>query len=89
MTRNTRYADGLFEGAELDAKAIKDKDAKVAYLTKIFNCVGISSGVTLQTRPLKVVAGLEPERTNAFLQALARVAARGEDADAVARCRRG
>ena len=62
---------------------MKDKDAKVAYLTKIIACVAIDSGEQNPiARPLKIVAGLEPERTNAFLQALATCAAKGDGRDA-------
>ena len=56
------------------------------YLTKIINCVGVTLGEPVPARPLKVVAGLEPENTNAFLQMLARAVASGNGADAVGLC---
>lgn len=37
----TGFGEGLYSGGELDSAAITDKDAKVAYLTKIFSLVGI------------------------------------------------
>ncbi len=37
----TGFGEGLYSGAELDSAAITDKEAKVAYLTKIFTLVGI------------------------------------------------
>lgn len=37
----TGFGEGLYSGPELDSAAIADKEAKVAYLTKIFTLVGI------------------------------------------------
>ena len=48
---------------------------KCSYLTKIITCVGIALGEPINVRVGKIVAGLEPENTNLFLQALGRVAA--------------
>ena len=88
MQRNTGYALHLFDEEEKTSANIKDKAAKVRYLTKIIACVAIDSEVgsspDVLARPLKIVAGLEPERTNAFLQALARCAKRGDGESAAA-----
>ena len=54
-------------GEELDSGAIKDKASKINYLDKIVALVGICSGHDIDVRPSKVVAGLEPEGTNALL----------------------
>lgn len=90
MQRTTGYAPDLFETHETSSANVKDKDAKVAYLTKIIACVAIDSGEPNPiARPLKIVAGLEPERTNAFLQALATCAAKGDGRDAARRAKRG
>ncbi|KAJ9517341.1 hypothetical protein QJQ45_016712 [Haematococcus lacustris] len=71
VQEKTGFAPGLFEGVELDAKAIQvDKDAKVLYLTKIIDVVGLVLGEHVPAKPLKIVAGLEPENTNVFLQML-------------------
>ena len=45
------------------------------YLDKVVLCVGIAMGSVLPVRTNKVVAGLEPEQTNVFLQQLAPVRA--------------
>lgn len=37
----TRFADGLYGPEELDSAAITEKNAKISYLEKIFNLVGI------------------------------------------------
>ena len=58
---------------------------------QIMACVGVALGEAVTMRPGKVVAGLEPEHTNAFLQQLARAAHLGADvsASAVERARMG
>ena len=85
VIRNTGYARGLFDDRESDSANIKDKETKVAWLHKIIACVSLSLDEHLPARPLKIVAGLEPERTNEFLQALGRAARRGDGAAAVRR----
>ena len=90
VQRNTGYALDLFDELEKNSANVKDKEAKVAYLTKIIDCVAIDSGERgTIARPLKIVAGLEPERTNAFLQALASCATKGDGGDAARRARNG
>ena len=88
VMRNTGYGAGLFTGAEVDAGAIKDKDGKVSWLSKIIDCVAIDSNFASEipvARPVKIVAGLEPELTNLFLQALAKAATKGDGAEAARR----
>ena len=72
MTRNTGFARGLFDATETDSGKVKDKESKTAWLAKIVACVGLALNEKVTARPLKIVAGLEPEHTNAFLQQLAR-----------------
>jgi TRAF3-interacting protein 1 len=50
--------------------------AQVAYLNKVISAVAAVTG-PLGVKPLKIVAGLEPEQTNAFLTALAKAASGG------------
>jgi len=70
VTKATGFATGLYEGDELKSGSIKDKDTKVAYLSKIIKCVEIALNSQIAIRAGKVVAGMEPENTNAFLQLL-------------------
>ncbi|OAE28345.1 hypothetical protein AXG93_2490s1360 [Marchantia polymorpha subsp. ruderalis] len=51
------------------SRDLQEKESKVAYLWKIVDCVGITLNTNVPARPLKIVAGLEPEQTNVFLQA--------------------
>ncbi|CAN0446975.1 unnamed protein product, partial [Ectocarpus sp. 12 AP-2014] len=67
VTASTGFAAGLYSGEELDSGSVKDKGSKIAYLDKIIALVGICSGHDIDVRPSKVVAGLEPEGTNALL----------------------
>ena len=89
MTRNTGFARGLFDATETDSGKVKDKESKTAWLAKIIACVGLALNEKVTARPLKIVAGLEPEHTNAFLQQLARAAKTGDSSDAVRRALAG
>ena len=61
----TGFGDGLYGDEERDAKAIGDKAGKIAFLAKALTLTGICAGAPLTMQPSKVVAGLEPEDTNA------------------------
>ncbi|KAJ1494411.1 microtubule-binding protein MIP-T3-domain-containing protein [Baffinella frigidus] len=65
-------ASTILTDFDLDSGNFKDKDSKVAYLNKIIGAVSEAAGTPLQVKPLKIVAGLEPELTNELLQALAK-----------------
>jgi TRAF3-interacting protein 1 len=41
IMKTTGFGEGLMQGDELDSGAISDKAAKIAYLEKAFNFVGI------------------------------------------------
>jgi TRAF3-interacting protein 1 len=75
----TGFGEGLFSGDELDAKAIKDKDAKTNFLEKLIALVQMAAGEEIPVKSSKVVAGQEPEATNIFLQYLFKVATSGID----------
>eukprot|EP00798_Chlamydomonas_sp_ICE-L_P011176 gene11176-18789_t len=85
----TGFAPGLYSGDELDAKAIQDKEQKVAFLGKMIDVVSIVAGQAVPAKPLKIVAGLEPENTNIFLQMLGRACRQSNGADAVAQVLNG
>ncbi|CAF98998.1 unnamed protein product [Tetraodon nigroviridis] len=52
--------------------SLQDKDAKMAFLQKAIDVVMLVSGEPLAVKPVRVVCGHEPERTNELLQALAK-----------------
>ena len=57
----------MFEGDELNAKAITEKDAKISFLTKLISLTEGVLGEEIDVKPNKIVAGHEPEKTNVFL----------------------
>ncbi|DAZ92574.1 TPA: hypothetical protein N0F65_012804 [Lagenidium giganteum] len=85
ITRVTGFAEGLYAGEELDSASIKEKGPKIDYLTKIIQCVSCQLNVEVEAKPAKIVAGLEPEDTNKFLQLMAIACKTGSSADAVKR----
>uniref|UniRef100_A0A8C0NHR3 TRAF3 interacting protein 1 n=1 Tax=Canis lupus familiaris TaxID=9615 RepID=A0A8C0NHR3_CANLF len=46
----------------------QDKDAKISFLQKAIDVVVMVSGEPLSAKPVRIVAGHEPERTNELLQ---------------------
>lgn len=85
ITRVTGFADGLYSGEELDSAAIKDKGPKMDYLNKIMLCVSCHLNIEINAKAAKIVAGLEPDDTNKFLQLLALACRVGSSAEAVRR----
>ncbi|KAI8901222.1 microtubule-binding protein MIP-T3-domain-containing protein [Globomyces pollinis-pini] len=65
--------EGLYDENEMNSENYKDKDSKVMFLTKMIDCMKFATGVELKVNPLKIVAGLEPEETNVFLQLIGKV----------------
>lgn len=74
LTQATGFAKGLYNDFELDSANMKEKNQKITYLDKMVVCVGQCLSRDIDVRPAKIVAGLEPENTNVFLQALAQAA---------------
>ena len=66
----TGYGSGLYDEAEMDSKANHDKDAKINILAKMITLTEMIVGEKMDVKPSKIVAGLEPEKTNYFLQRL-------------------
>ena len=66
--KETGFGTGLYGEAELDSKAITEKDAKINFLVKMIQLTELVVGEEIDVKPTKIVAGHEPEKTNAFLQ---------------------
>lgn len=75
----TGFGEGLYQGQELDAKAITEKDAKINFLVKLISLTELVVGEEMDVKPTKIVAGQEPEKTNYLLQQFFRAATAGID----------
>jgi hypothetical protein len=67
-----KFAD-LHSESERDRALIHTREGKLAYFEKVVAAVGICLGRAVDVRPEKMLAGLEAECTNVFLQSLAQV----------------
>ncbi|KAJ8416691.1 hypothetical protein AAFF_G00325690 [Aldrovandia affinis] len=72
VIRTTGFMRGLYVEAEMKSDNVKDKDAKIAFLQKAIDVVVLVSGESLLVKPVRIVAGHEPEKTNELLQAIGR-----------------
>ncbi|GLV43326.1 Intraflagellar transport 54 [Carabus blaptoides fortunei] len=70
VIRETGFLSGLYTVLELQSENIKDRDMKIAFLQKLIDCITIVTGKSITARPSKIVAGLEPTKTNELLQAI-------------------
>ena len=77
----TGFANGLYTDEEMDSKANHEKDAKISILTKMITLTEMMIGEKMDVKPSKIVAGMEPERKNYFLQQLFRAATSGMDSE--------
>ena len=64
----TSFAPNLFQAEELDSNLVSTKEAKIAFLDKLIDIVNKCTGKKLDAKSNKIVAGLEPEKTNLLLQ---------------------
>mmetsp|Transcript_29493 Transcript_29493/g.85837 ORF Transcript_29493/g.85837 Transcript_29493/m.85837 type:complete len:603 (+) Transcript_29493:1009-2817(+) len=63
--------DRVLTAEEFDSVNLKEKASKLAFLDKVVKHVEIRLGTTVDLNSKKVVAGLDTEKTRAFLQLLA------------------
>lgn len=92
VTRSTSFGQGLFSAEESDAAQLSDKAAKVEFLNKAINVTCIALGEKVDVSASKIVAGLEAEKTNAWLQKLHQAATTcvgAKSDDAVERVKNG
>ncbi|XP_078332684.1 TRAF3-interacting protein 1-like isoform X4 [Crassostrea virginica] len=81
VIKTTGFMNGLYKEEELNSENVKDKDSKIAFLQKAIDFTAMVTGKSLSVKPVKIVAGHEPEKTNEFLQSLAAAINKGVDND--------
>ncbi|XP_068428118.1 TRAF3-interacting protein 1 isoform X2 [Clinocottus analis] len=72
VIKTTGFMKGLYGETEMKSDNVKDKDSKVVFLQKAIDVVMLVSGEPLAAKPVRIVAGHEPEKTNELLQAMAK-----------------
>merc|ERR1712187_867572 len=70
VQRTTGFGNGLFTPEESDAQSLSDKSAKVEFLNKAISCVCFALEEKIDVSANKIVAGLEADKTNVWLQKL-------------------
>ncbi|CAN7940273.1 unnamed protein product [Ixodes pacificus] len=81
VIKASKFLDGLYTPEELTSENIKDKESKVVFLQKAIDVVIMVTGTHLTVRPSKIVSGHEAEKTNEFLQLLAKAASKKLDSN--------
>lgn len=71
----TNFAHGLFTPEECDSSQVSEKSQKLQFLDKIIKLVGVQLNTLVEAKSAKIVAGLDAQNTNNFLQLLS-IAAR-------------
>ena len=67
----------LFAADQLNSEQVKEKEQKIAFLQRVLQVVTAVNGSPVDVNVGKIIAGLEPEKTNDFLRALAKAAQGG------------
>jgi TRAF3-interacting protein 1 len=71
VVKTTGFAENLYDPEEMDSANVKEKEQKTLFLEKILKVVGVQLNTMVEAKPAKIVAGLEAQDTNRFLQLLA------------------
>jgi TRAF3-interacting protein 1 len=69
--KTTGLLGGLFNDAELNPGKEAEKDVKLSFLNKIIAVCGAAHDANCPAKSVKIIAGAEPEATNAMLVMLA------------------
>merc|ERR1712232_8476 len=64
------FGNGLYSPEESEASSMSEKNAKVGFLNKAISVVSFALGEKIDVSANKIVAGLEADKTNLWLQKL-------------------
>jgi len=84
----TGFPQNYFKDNELDSSLLAEKASKIEFLDKLICLVGQYYSDVLDVKSSKIVAGLEPEKTNSLLARLGQVASNknADHASVIQRC---
>ncbi|XP_031780983.1 uncharacterized protein LOC107981362 isoform X2 [Nasonia vitripennis] len=68
IIKETGFLNGLFTAEELKSDSLKDRSSKIKFLNKLIYVVESTTGEHLSVKANKIIAGLEPVKTNQLLQ---------------------
>ena len=71
VIKATGFATGLYSPAETDSANVADKTQKMTFLEKIIKLVGVQLNTLVEAKPARIVAGMDAQNTNNWLQLLA------------------
>ena len=90
IASTANYPAEYFSAEESDSAALDSSEKKMGWLKRLVDVVEATTGEDLSgVQPKKIVAGLEADKTNLLLQALARAAASGVPAKEAIERRQG
>ncbi|XP_054162335.1 TRAF3-interacting protein 1-like [Oppia nitens] len=90
INTNHGFFKDLYSVNDLNAENVKEKEAKIVFLEKAIDTTGLTIGDILSAKPSKIVAGLECDKTNEWLQTMAKAIIDNKDSsDAVIRVLNG
>lgn len=69
-TKKTKFGINHFDDFDLAHENIKEKEQKITFLEKLINYLIFVNNEPLDVKPGKIVAGLEPEKTNNMFLAM-------------------
>ena len=75
----------LFAADQLVSENVKEKEQKLAWLARVVEAVEAVNGAKVDVSAAKIIAGVEPEKTNVLLQQLAVAAQKGLSEEEVMR----
>merc|ERR1712139_545766 len=74
VVKATGFGAGLYSPEECDAAGLSDKQAKLDFLNKVISLTSFALEEPLNVAANKIVAGLDADKTNAFLVKLRQAA---------------